>query len=108
MGVEHPLVQQLAHHELREVLRMRIDLLFDQGELFDDRTDGADPAKAEPRREHLRKTVDADDDRVRLVQLEERRRRRRTGQRQLAVGIVLDDGGRGSARPAPAARGACG
>ena len=53
--VEHALLDQLADDELRQVLRVRIDLLLDQRELLDDRprrrrsSQGAAPAPASSR-----------------------------------------------------------
>ena len=71
MSIEDAALDEIGHDQLDQVLRLRIDLLLDQRELLDNRADGADPSEAQPRRQHLRKAVQADDDVAGVVELEQ-------------------------------------
>ena len=69
MRVDRAVLDQIADHHLRQVLGVRIGLLFDERKLLDDRRSCADPPEPQPRCEHFRKTIQVNHERVLVVEL---------------------------------------
>ena len=70
MLVERPIVEELLDDELHEILHVRIGALLDLRELIDDRLSGDQPTQSQTRRQHFRKTIQIDDDGLRIQRVQ--------------------------------------